>query len=461
MNAYHYAARLLRPRDRNEARLLIDLIASVNRNVRPAATLLFGIFFGAFALQWTSWPYAGLWAATIAFYPILTTPLRRRLLNRAHTPDQAGELLLKALALMMPLHAVWALYAPMCWIVGDPANNAFIIVFLLACLISAVQLYGPCIFLSLPAIAIFTPVIASHYLHTGSSLDAMLPVIQVLFCVLLAMIALRHFRTFRQSVIRMQTIESLVTELAAARDAAEAANRAKSSFLASMSHELRTPLNAIIGFSDLILRGLLGPVLPPKYGEYVQDIHISGTHLLTLINDLLDLSKIEAGKREFKDDVIDISAQAVAIDALVRPQADAADITIATDIATGARLIADERAIRQILVNLLSNALKYSPSGSTVTLFACLAPDGGLRLGVEDHGIGMDEIGIRKALEPYGQVSQMTTVEGKGTGLGLPIAKALIEAHGAVLHLESAPGKGTRVWASFPASRVAAASRAA
>jgi two-component system, cell cycle sensor histidine kinase PleC len=447
-------AGLLQPASANEARIRIGLMKSVHKNVKPAATLLFGVFFGGFSLQWIPWPYAVLWALFIAGYPLVTLPYRRRLFTADYAPDQAGRLMVRALAVMIPMHVVWALYIPLCWIPSDPANNAFLVIFSLACLVATVQLYGPCIFLSLPVILIFTPVIAFHNMKTGSPLDPVLPIIQGAFCVLLAAMAARHYRTFRQSADRMLTIETLAAELAAARDAAQAANRAKSSFLASMSHELRTPLNAIIGFSDLIRQSVAGPVAPPKYGDYITDIHSSGVHLLGLINDLLDLSKIEAGKKEFTNTRIDIQALCRDVETMVLPQAKRAGILIATDIAPGAQLIADERSIRQILVNLLSNAIKYSPTGGTVTVFAHPTAGGGLALGVEDRGIGMDENGIKKALEPYGQVSQMTTVEGKGTGLGLPIVKALLEAHDATLRLESTPGAGTRVWGEFPARRV-------
>ncbi len=452
---------VLQPHSADDARLRIDLTKSVHTNVKPFATLLIGLFFGAFALQWISLPYAAAWAVFIACYPIATQPLRRRVFTADYRPDQAGEFLIKAQAIMIPMHVVWAAYVPMCWIAGDPANNAFLVIFLLACLIAAVQLYGPCIFLSLPAIAIFTPVIATHFMRTGSPLDTFLPVVQVLFCVLLMLMTLRHYRTFRESLNRRLTIETLAAELAAARDAALAANRAKSAFLASMSHELRTPLNAIIGFSDLIGQEVAGPISPPKYSEYIGDIHSSGVHLLALINDLLDLSKIEAGKKELKDERIEIADLSRDVQIMVRPQSEAADVFVDEDIVPGAHLIADRRAAGQILVNFLSNAVKYSPRGATVTIFAHPTATGGIALGVQDHGIGMDDEGLRKALEPYGQVSQMTTVEGKGTGLGLPIAKALIELHDAAFRIESTAGKGTKVWGEFPATRVAAAERAA
>jgi PAS domain S-box-containing protein len=244
------------------------------------------------------------------------------------------------------------------------------------------------------------------------------------------------------------------TELAAAKSAAEEANRAKSRFLASMSHELRTPLNAIIGFSDMIRHRTFGPIMPSRYEAYIGDIHKSGEHLLSLINDVLDMAKIEAGKFELTRAPLDLSHVAEQALLFVAPQRQAAQIGLQATIARGLRLTADERAIRQILINFLSNAVKFTGSGGTIRLFAETLPDGGLALGVEDSGIGMTAPGIATALEPFGQIAHTATHNSHGTGLGLPIAKALIEAHGAVFRIESTPNVGTRVWGEFKADDV-------
>ncbi|HUJ47859.1 MAG TPA: ATP-binding protein [Rhizomicrobium sp.] len=241
-------------------------------------------------------------------------------------------------------------------------------------------------------------------------------------------------------------------ELAGAMAAAEQANRAKSQFLASMSHELRTPLNAIIGFSDVVRQETLGPVSPPKYLEYVNDIHDSGLHLLSLINDVLDMAKIEAGKLELRPCELDIAIVAAAALRLVEAQAAESGLALSLDVESGLSLTADERAIRQILTNLLSNAVKFTPRGGCVLLFAQRTVDGGVVLGVEDTGVGMSPDGVTRAMQPFGQVEQTMAVEHRGTGLGLPIVKALVEAHGATFHVDTRPGEGTRVWAEFPAA---------
>ncbi len=246
-------------------------------------------------------------------------------------------------------------------------------------------------------------------------------------------------------------------ELRAAKQQADLANRAKSEFLANMSHELRTPLNAIIGFADLIRNERFGPAGDARYVEYAQDIRDSGDHLLEIINDVLDLSKIEAGKLELIENDIDVAGVIDTCLMLIREKADAGGLHLAQRVAPDLpTLYADERKLKQILLNLLSNAVKFTPAGGSVTLWAELGPDGGLSIAVSDTGIGIAPEHIAKAMETFGQVESDLNRSFQGTGLGLPLSKALAEMHDGSLELESALGTGATVTVRFPAARVGA-----
>jgi PAS domain S-box-containing protein len=245
-------------------------------------------------------------------------------------------------------------------------------------------------------------------------------------------------------------------ELIKSKDAAEFANRTKTEFLANMSHELRTPLNAIIGFAEVIKDEMFGPVGLKKYSDYANDIHNSGRHLLDLINDILDLSKLEAGKMALHE--ADVALRTVIEDCvmLVRDRVEKGGILFVTDVEQGLpRLRCDERALKQVLLNFLSNAIKFTPRGGEVKLTARCAPDG-IAIAVSDTGIGMGENEVAIALAAFGQIDSKLARKHQGTGLGLSIAKSLIELHEGTLMVKSAPKAGTTMTALFPVSRIVA-----
>jgi cell cycle sensor histidine kinase DivJ len=241
-----------------------------------------------------------------------------------------------------------------------------------------------------------------------------------------------------------------------ARDDAMAASRAKSAFLANMSHELRTPLNAIIGFSEMMNREIFGPLGNPRYRVYSGLIHESGNHLLDLINGVLDMSKIEAGKFELHEEIFDLEEVALAAMHVVKLQAERSGVAVSVVVAPSARRIfADKRAIKQMLINLLSNGVKFTPRGGAVRMGAVAGP-AGVEIAVRDTGAGIAKDDLDRLGKPFEQVEGAQTRGKEGTGLGLALVMALARLHGGEALLESTLGEGTTVRLKLPHAVVAA-----
>jgi PAS domain S-box-containing protein len=245
-------------------------------------------------------------------------------------------------------------------------------------------------------------------------------------------------------------------DLREARDRAEASSRQKSEFLARMSHELRTPLNAILGFSDVMRKGEFGKLGSERYEGYANDIHTSGEYLLSLVNDLLDLSKVEAGKLELNFTSVDLGGVIDTCMQLMQNEATAGRVVLRKSIAERLpQVVADQRSVKQVVLNLISNAIKFTDPGGQVIIAARVTSGGELLLSISDTGVGMDEDQLKEALEPFSRIETVGR-EAQGTGLGLPLTKALVEANRAQFSISSEPRKGTRVDITFPTTRVLA-----
>ena len=239
-----------------------------------------------------------------------------------------------------------------------------------------------------------------------------------------------------------------------AKEEADGANRSKSQFLATMSHELRTPLNAIIGFTEIMQGEVMGPIGNAQYKSYITDIHVSGAHLLQLINDILDLTKAEVGMLELNEEIIDIEDVIRSVVRISRASLEKAELAVKIDLPSGLPLLrADERKVRQVLFNLIGNAVKFTPAGGVIDIRSHFDRQAGMLVTVADSGIGIAQENLQRVLEPFVQIDNSLSRKHPGTGLGLPAVKAIMEVHGGVLELRSAVGTGTEATVIFPPER--------
>ena len=264
----------------------------------------------------------------------------------------------------------------------------------------------------------------------------------------LSVLVIGHLR--REIADRKRAEEALRVAI----ETADAANKTKSTFLAHTSHELRTPLNAIIGFSDMIREGIGAGAQVEKICEYAGHINESGRHLLAILNDILDISKVEAGKLDLHEEDVDVCAAVQSCVAMMQIRAQRSGLTVTADIPGGLpNLRADERKLKQVLLNLLSNAVKFTRPGGQISISVQTDAGRAVTIVIADTGIGIAAADIATALAPFSQVDSSFNRKFEGTGLGLPLAKAFVELHQGAFQIESVPGRGTTITIAFPAAR--------
>ena len=378
----------------------------------------------------------------------------------ANDPDTISQWRLRLLGISIVVSAAWG-SAP--WLLWDEVNNS------------------NHVFIALMCLAIVARIVVNRSNHMAFFLASFLPMASLLFVrfmvsfqptdlILAALIPMYGIQVILDSnhisarwdeeALMRFSHEDMSRELEEARDEAlrkraeaETANASKTSFLANMSHELRTPLNAILGFSEIIARECLGPVGSQRYKEYAGDIHISGSHLLSLINDLLDVAKIEAGRMEVEPQMIETARCLDGALKFVGPKARERNqsLTIAVDDAA-AVLFADERALKQIVINLVTNSVKFTRNGGRIDVAARRNADGDFELTVTDNGAGVAKEKLDRIFKPFSRVDNRYDSENAGTGLGLSLVRGLAELHGGRAWMESELGKGSCVHVVFPMS---------
>jgi two-component system, cell cycle sensor histidine kinase PleC len=359
--------------------------------------------------------------------------------------------------------ASWSSFGVMFWRAGDDQNNLLILLLLGCTLAGNSALVGASRQLTINGYIVYGVFLVLLPLRTGGILFDCISAMAIVFVGYMAFMSRQIYTNARDMLVLRHDKDTLIEALARSKSQsekalkrAEAANRAKSEFLANMSHELRTPLNAIIGFSEMIHSRAFG-INAEKNAEYGLIIHQSGHHLLALINDILDLAKIEAGGLGLRESEFDLVRLVDECIELMQAKAETGDVALHREPVVGPiDICADERAIRQIVLNLLSNALKFTAAGGCVAAFLRVEPDGDISFGVTDTGYGIREEDIARVFENFGQGRHDVATPDKGTGLGLPIVKGLAEAHGGDVELKSRVGEGTCVTITLPATRLRA-----
>ena len=473
---YGQRLRMQRNADVRVLKAQLDLIADVVYDARYVAPLWAATvgFLGSKTLGILGHQQLSVTMVLAALIGVVTLVAAR--IVRVYQHQAAGDVSIgelqawfpRFLTMQLVISTAWGLMVWVLWAPDEIVNHIFIAAFVCATLGALVVSRANHMDMLLASLLPLTVLGTLRFLAAGTLFDLSIAVMIPLFAVQLFFDGRRlTYRLDKDSRLRFE-VEDLAREIEEARDEAlrkrfeaETANASKTAFLANMSHELRTPLNAILGFSEIIAKECFGSAGSPRYAEYAADIHSSGAHLLSLINDLLDVAKIEAGRMEIEPCELDVercfdtALKIIGAKARERHQ----ELVIEID-PSAPRLFADERALKQILINLVSNAVKFTPEGGRIKVLASRARCGSFQVMVEDNGPGIPREKLDKIFKPFSQVDNRYDRQGGGTGLGLALVRGLAELHGGRAWLESDPGKGCRAYVVLPTTAPSARSAA-
>jgi two-component system cell cycle sensor histidine kinase PleC len=461
--------RKLRVHRRADVRVLkaqLDLIAQVTRSSRWTAPLLaVGIALAGSSL----FGYFGQAPVTVALaLPAVVTTLvafsyystlhyQREVISPAQT-NSLESWFPKFLGMQIAISAGWGLTPWLLWDKGNIVNHLFLAACVCCLMAKLVMSRANQMDLLVASLVPLVAISSARFLLGGTLPDFVIALALPAFGSQFFLAGRRLTRRLdEESRLRFE-VEDLARELEETRDEAlrkrfeaETANASKTAFLANMSHELRTPLNAILGFSEIIKTECFGPVGSPRYAEYAADIHTSGGHLLSLINDLLDVAKIEAGKMEIEPQVLDVKKTFESALKIIATKARERKQKLVIDIDPAAPpLFADERALRQVLINLVSNAVKFTPDGGRIAVAGTRGRCGNFQIMVEDNGPGIPREKLDRVFKPFSQIDNRYDRQGPGTGLGLALVRGLAELHGGRAWIQSDSGKGCRAYVILP-----------
>jgi two-component system, cell cycle sensor histidine kinase PleC len=436
---------------------------------------LFAVLFALFTLQWTPWHQSLTWFCSALGCQLIQYCLCRFYLRATPTKSKFQEWLGIMTGAEFLTAACWSTPLFLLWDKASDLQHVFMVASLMVMVAARIMISANFMPIVIAGTGLMTFAVALRCLNESGYLYSSLAVLAIGSQIFFAMLARKLQETARDMLIFKAQKEELVSRLTVERDRAEAAkaeaereklraeeaSKAKSQFLATMSHELRTPLNAILGFSEIISREMFGRHEVSAYKTYADDIHNSGSYLLSLVNDILDLTRIEAGRRDMRDEPLTIGDTLEDVRNFVAFKLNEKGQTLSFDIpALLPKVMADRRAVRQIWINLLSNAAKFTPKGGEIRVSATHRETGDIAISFIDNGPGMPEEEIETAMQAFSRGSLAVKKAVDGAGLGLPIVKGLITMHGGHFELRSKPGHGTEATVVFPMARVLSGPRA-